>query len=334
MFSQCAHQPGTISSTLTIRFEWSGRGRLERASHLVSDKAVILSEANAREKGDARLGRPDVILAAGSDQTRRSDRRSAWHSVPTREPSRASPARTNATCCGPTSLAPHSGHVHNGGSLCLTKPRMSSTGWRQPEGYTPHPHMRQNVVGTAIVSRPQRPGVLRAARGRLHHRQGPALRLHARVSRGTTTRSIPLFFYGPASFVKDGGRIGVAAGRRADARRAARTAPPATTTGRALSQALAPGPRPRVVSLFVLDGMRADYFDTYRRRDADADRGCAPRGVVLQRARDVLPTVTGVGHATSAPEPIRASTASPSTTCSIASPANRRRPTTSSIPAS
>src|SRR5262245_21883137 len=40
------------------------------------------------------------------------------------------------------------------------------------------------------------------------------------------------------------------------------TPPPATVTGRALRDALASGAgRTRIVALFVLDGMRADYFD-------------------------------------------------------------------------
>ena len=61
------------------------------------------------------------------------------------------------------------------------------------------------------------------------------------------------------------------------------TAPPATAVGRPLREALAPAPaRPRVVALFVLDGTRADYFDTYR-TCCRRCRGCAPAGAWFAR---------------------------------------------------
>ena len=78
-----------------------------------------------------------------------------------------------------------------------------------------------------------------------------------------------------------------------------RIAPPATTTGRVLTQALRPGAAsPRIVATFVLDGMRRDYFDTY-----------AAEMPTLQRLRDEgawfrnamatsIPTATSIGHAT------------------------------------
>ena len=76
-------------------------------------------------------------------------------------------------------------------------------------------------------------------------------------------------------------------------------APPATATGRVLQEALqASRGRPRVVALFVLDGMRTDYFEAY----ADV----MPTLIRLRRegawfadARVTsMPTLTSVGHAT------------------------------------
>lgn len=74
-----------------------------------------------------------------------------------------------------------------------------------------------------------------------------------------------------------------------------------TYTGRALTEALSSPPAanaPRVVTVIVLDAMKASYFDQYaavmptltrlRREGAWFSRGFA----------NVLPTVTGVGHAT------------------------------------
>jgi len=77
------------------------------------------------------------------------------------------------------------------------------------------------------------------------------------------------------------------------------TSAPATATGRVLQQAIGAGTaRPRIVALFVLDGMRADYFDRYGdvmptltrlRRD----------GAWFSNARvNSMPTLTSVGHAT------------------------------------
>ena len=75
--------------------------------------------------------------------------------------------------------------------------------------------------------------------------------------------------------------------------------PPATATGRILQEALqASRERPRIVTLFVLDGMRVDYFETH----ADV----MPTLIRLRRegawfadARVTsIPTLTSVGHAT------------------------------------
>jgi Type I phosphodiesterase / nucleotide pyrophosphatase len=75
--------------------------------------------------------------------------------------------------------------------------------------------------------------------------------------------------------------------------------PPATMTGRALQQVLNGGAeRPRVVALIVLDGMRADYFDTYRDVMPTLIR-LRREGAWFSDARvNFLPTQTSVGHAT------------------------------------
>ena len=85
------------------------------------------------------------------------------------------------------------------------------------------------------------------------------------------------------------------------------TAPPATAIGRTLQQALAPPgrtdappqapARPRVIALLVLDGTRADYFDTYADVLPALSRLRA-EGAWFSRAHVAsVPTQTGVGHA-------------------------------------
>jgi hypothetical protein len=78
-----------------------------------------------------------------------------------------------------------------------------------------------------------------------------------------------------------------------------RTAPPATVTGRVLDSVLAQTQTPpRVVAVIVLDAMRADYFDTYAEVMPTLSR-MRREGAWFSNARvNVLPTVTGVGHAT------------------------------------
>jgi hypothetical protein len=111
---------------------------------------------------------------------------------------------------------------------------------------------------------------------------------------------IPILFYG-APFVKAGAFSGAAQQQDIAPTLGTMVGVPATATytGRVLTEALTGGTaRPRVVSVFVLDAMRADYFDknaaqmptlTRLRRD----------GAWFSNARvSVLPTVTGVGHAT------------------------------------
>ena len=74
---------------------------------------------------------------------------------------------------------------------------------------------------------------------------------------------------------------------------------PATYTGRVLSEAIAgQSARPRLVSVIVLDAMRADYFDRYAGLMPTLTR-LRKEGAWFAEARaTVLPTVTGVGHAT------------------------------------
>ena len=71
-----------------------------------------------------------------------------------------------------------------------------------------------------------------------------------------------------------------------------------TYTGRVLSEAIAgAATRPRVVTLMVLDAMRADYFDKYAALMPTLSR-LRNEGAWFARAHaNVLPTVTSVGHA-------------------------------------
>ena len=76
------------------------------------------------------------------------------------------------------------------------------------------------------------------------------------------------------------------------------TAPPATAIGRPLRQALASTTtRPRVIALFVLDGARADYFDTYADVLPTLSR-LRREGAWFSNAHVTsVPTLTAVGHA-------------------------------------
>lgn len=77
-----------------------------------------------------------------------------------------------------------------------------------------------------------------------------------------------------------------------------RTAPPATAVGHSLSQALAPAAaRPRVVALFVLDGARADYFDTYADVMPALSRLRHDGAWFANAYVTSVPTLTSVGHA-------------------------------------
>lgn len=111
---------------------------------------------------------------------------------------------------------------------------------------------------------------------------------------------IPLLFYG-APFVK--------AGQWQDAAAQQDIAPtvgaligapaPATYTGRPLANALTTAMgRPRVVSVIVLDAMRADYFDQHASVMPTLSRMRREGAWFGETRTTVLPTVTGVGHAT------------------------------------
>jgi len=110
---------------------------------------------------------------------------------------------------------------------------------------------------------------------------------------------IPVLFYG-APFVRQGSWPAVALQQDvAPTLGAIIGAPPLpAATGRVLDEVLAPGAaRPRVAVLIVLDGMRADYFDRYAALIPTLTR-MRREGAWFPNARtNVLPTVTGVGHA-------------------------------------
>jgi hypothetical protein len=76
------------------------------------------------------------------------------------------------------------------------------------------------------------------------------------------------------------------------------TAPPGTTIGRPLRQAMAStGTPPRIVALFVLDGARADYFENYADALPTLSR-LRREGAWFTNAHVTsVPTLTAVGHA-------------------------------------
>lgn len=76
------------------------------------------------------------------------------------------------------------------------------------------------------------------------------------------------------------------------------TPPPATASGRPLQRALASTTaRPRVIALFVLDGARVDYFDTYADVMPTISR-LRREGAWFSNAHVTsVPTLTAVGHA-------------------------------------
>ena len=111
---------------------------------------------------------------------------------------------------------------------------------------------------------------------------------------------IPILFHG-APFVTAGAFSGAAQQQDIAPTLGAIIGVPAiaTYTGRVLTEALAGGTaRPRVVSVIVLDAMRADYFDKNAAQMPTLTR-LRREGAWFANARaSVLPTVTGVGHAT------------------------------------
>jgi hypothetical protein len=76
------------------------------------------------------------------------------------------------------------------------------------------------------------------------------------------------------------------------------TAPPASAVGRPLTAALTPqGGRPRAIALFVLDGFRADYLDTYRDVLPTLSKLRAGGAWFANTHVTSVPTLTAVGHA-------------------------------------
>ena len=110
---------------------------------------------------------------------------------------------------------------------------------------------------------------------------------------------IPILFYG-APFVKAGSYAAPAKQQDIAPTIGAMigASPLPTYTGRALTEAIAAGNgRPRIVSVIVLDAMRADYFDAHAAVMPTLSR-MRKDGAWFSEARtNVLPTVTGVGHA-------------------------------------
>jgi hypothetical protein len=111
---------------------------------------------------------------------------------------------------------------------------------------------------------------------------------------------IPILFHG-APFIRAGNFTAAAAQQDiAPTLGAIAGVPaPATYTGRILNDAVArSAAKPRIVSVIVLDAMRADYFDRYASLMPTLSR-LRKDGAWFSEARaTVLPTVTGVGHAT------------------------------------
>jgi hypothetical protein len=111
---------------------------------------------------------------------------------------------------------------------------------------------------------------------------------------------IPILFYGPP-FIRQGKFDSPVAQQDVAPTLAALlgTSPPSTVTGRAQRQVLgAVSAHPRVIALFVLDAMRADYFDRFAGVMPTLSR-LRREGAWFSRARiNYLPTVTSVGHAT------------------------------------
>jgi hypothetical protein len=110
---------------------------------------------------------------------------------------------------------------------------------------------------------------------------------------------IPLLFHG-APFIKSGASNDPVSQQDVVPTLAALlgTAPPATAIGRTLQQALASTTtRPRVIAMFVLDGTRADYFDTYAAELPTLSR-LRREGAWFSNAHVTsVPTLTAVGHA-------------------------------------
>jgi len=110
---------------------------------------------------------------------------------------------------------------------------------------------------------------------------------------------IPILFYG-APFVKAGSFTTPA--RQQDVAPTVGAiigaTPLPTYTGHVLSEAVSAGnDRPRVVTVFVLDAMRPDYFDKHASIMPTLTRMRKEGAWYSQARTNVIPTVTGVGHA-------------------------------------
>ncbi len=109
---------------------------------------------------------------------------------------------------------------------------------------------------------------------------------------------IPVLFHGAA--VREAGIVcsaGDSTGHRPDDRRMIGAQSLPTYTGRVLNEAIAGSTRPRVVTVMVLDAMRADYFDKHASVMPTLTR-MRKEGAWFSQARiKTQPTVTGVGHA-------------------------------------
>ena len=125
-----------------------------------------------------------------------------------------------------------------------------------------------------------------------------ALQVHARIAVGLRhAHSDPVL----RRAVREGGSFAAAAKQQDVAPTVGAmigASPLPTYTGRVLTEAIAAGNgRPRVVTVMVLDAMRADYFDKYASVMPTLSR-MRKEGAWFSNARTVvLPTVTGVGHA-------------------------------------
>ena len=111
---------------------------------------------------------------------------------------------------------------------------------------------------------------------------------------------IPLLFYG-TPFVKPGRWPDAATQQDVVPTIGALIGAPAlpTYTGRPLVNALTTtSGRPRIVTVMVLDAMRADYFDKHADVMPTLTRMRAEGAWFGETRANVLPTVTGVGHAT------------------------------------
>lgn len=110
---------------------------------------------------------------------------------------------------------------------------------------------------------------------------------------------IPVLLHG-APFIKGGAFSGAAKQQDVAPTVGALIGAPGipTYTGRILSEAIAAaGGRPRVVTVFVFDAMRADYFDKYAAVMPALTRLRKEGAWYANAHTNVVPTVTGVGHA-------------------------------------